>query len=271
MSIDVDAIKQGQKQMWSIGDYPELAQTIQVASDTLVQLAGVQAGEQVLDVATGSGNAAIAAARVGASVTGLDLTPQLLEVAKARVAQEGLSVRFVEGDAEALPFDDGAFDRVTSCFGVMFAPRHDVAAGELVRVARAGATIAFAAWTPEGLNGQMFKTVGSYMPPPPPELQPPVLWGTEEHVRSLFAHTDAEIEFDRRSVTFLHDSPESWVEYNSRVLGPAIMAKNALEPQGRWDDLRGDLVALYTSHNEAQDGTLRAQAEYLLSVVRLPA
>ena len=130
-------------------------------------------------MATGSGNVAIPAARLGARVTGLDLTPELLEVARVRADDAGVSVRWVEGDAEALPFADASFERVTSCFGVIFAPRHELTAGELARVARAGATVAFTAWTPEGMNGQMFRTIGSYMPPPPPELGSPVQWGVE--------------------------------------------------------------------------------------------
>ncbi len=271
MGIDVEGFKDGQRLMWSTGDYPDLATTIQGVADLLAEAVGAQPQERLLDVATGSGNVAIAAARAGATVTGLDLTPQLLEVARSRAAEEGLEVEWIEGDAEALPFQDGSFDRVTSCFGVMFAPRHEVAAGELARVARSGATVAVAAWTPEGLNGRMFKTVGSYMPPPPPEMKPPVMWGTEDHVRSLFADTGAELSFERLTVTFEHDSPESWVAYNSRVLGPAILARNALEPQGRWDELQADLIDLYRTSNEAQDGTLRARAEYLVSVARMPA
>ncbi|HMD57924.1 MAG TPA: class I SAM-dependent methyltransferase [Solirubrobacteraceae bacterium] len=204
-------------------------------------------------------------------MTGLDITPELLEVARSRAAESELAVEWVEGDAEALPFERHAFDRVTSCFGVMFAPRHQVAADELARVARPGGTIAVAAWTPEGLNGRMFKTVGSYMPPPPPELTPPVMWGTEAHIEELFADTGAALSFERRTVTFVYDSPESWVEYNSRVLGPAILARAALEPQGRWEELRGDLTDLYVEHNDAEDGSLRAQAEYLFTLARMPA
>jgi SAM-dependent methyltransferase len=270
MSIDVSAIKQGQKMMWSTGDYPDIARTIEEVAEVLVERVGACPGENLLDVATGSGNVAIAAALRGASVTGLDLTPQLLEVAARRAADAGVDVRFIEGDAEELPFEDDSFDRVTSCFGVMFAPRHDHAASELARVARPGARVAFAAWTPEGLNGKMFKTVGSYMPAPPPELKPPVMWGSEDYVASLFDGSGAELTFERRMVSFTHDSPESWLEYNERVLGPAILAKAALEPQGRWQDLRADLLQLYSDGNEASDG-FRASAEYLLTVARMPA
>jgi ubiquinone/menaquinone biosynthesis C-methylase UbiE len=271
MSIDAGAIKQGQKMMWSIGDYPDLARNIEGAAEVLVERVGAGPGEELLDVATGTGNVAIPAALAGARVTGLDLTPELLEVARLRASDSGVEVSFIEGDAEELPFEDHSFDRVTSCFGVIFAPRQAQAAGELARVARPGATIALAAWTPEGLNGRMFDTMGSYMPPPPPEFQSPVRWGEEDYVRSLFSDTGAELQFERRMVTFTHDSPESWVEYNERVLGPAIMAKTMLEPQGRWDELKAELTAMYSDSNESDDGTWAASAEYLVTVARMPA
>ncbi|HLB20781.1 MAG TPA: methyltransferase domain-containing protein [Solirubrobacteraceae bacterium] len=271
MSIDVSGIKEGQRMMWTAGDYPELARTIESAAEQVVARAQASAGDKLLDVATGSGNVAIPAALAGAEVTGLDLTPKLLDVARERAAEAGMQIAFVEGDAEELPFDDRSFDRVTSCFGVMFAPRHDVAAGELVRVAKPGGRIVVTAWTPEGLNGRMFKTVGSYMPPPPPELTPPIMWGDEEHVRSLFAASGAELSFERQAVTFEHESAEGWLEYNERLLGPTILAKAALEPQGKWDALREELVKLYSDGNEADDGTFRARAEYLLAVAQLPS
>jgi ubiquinone/menaquinone biosynthesis C-methylase UbiE len=271
MSIDVGAIKQGQRMMWSSGDYPDIAKSIVAAAELVVERAEAGPGIGLLDVATGSGNVAIPAAVGGASVTGLDLTPELLEVARRRAADAGVEVSFIEGDAEELPFEDSSFDCVTSCFGVMFAPRQEIAAGELARVSRPGSRIVFTAWTPEGLNGRMFKTVGSYMPQPPPELKPPVMWGNEDHVHALFAATGAELTFERHMITFEHESPESWIEYNERVLGPTIMAKAALEPQGKWDGLRNELVALYTDGNEADDGTFRARAEYLLTVAHLPS
>jgi SAM-dependent methyltransferase len=271
MSIDVGAIKDGQKMMWTAGDYPDIARLIEGAADILAERVSAGPGQELLDVATGSGNVAIAAARRGASVTGLDLTPKLLEAARTRAADAGLQVRFIEGDAEELPFEDAAFDSVTSCFGVMFAPRHERAAAELVRVARPGASIALAAWTPEGLNGRLFKIVGSYMPPPPPELKPPVMWGTEEHVGALFGPSGADLTFERPTVTFTHDSPEGWLDYNVRVLGPTIMAKAALEGQGRWGELEGELLELYREGNEGSDGSFSVQAEYLLTVAKTRA
>jgi SAM-dependent methyltransferase len=270
MSIDFSAIKDGQRRMWSSGDYPDIAKTIAGVAELVVERAGAGPGENLLDVATGTGNVAIPATQGGATVTGLDLTPKLLEMARKRAADAGVEVRFIEGDAEELPFDSSSFDHVTSCFGVMFAPRQEVAAAELARVARPGAKIVFSAWTPEGLNGRMFKTVGSYMPQPPAELKPPVMWGNEEHVRSLFADAGAQLSFERRMVPLEHESPAGWLEYNERVLGPTIMAKAALEQQGTWDALRDDLLALYTDENEAEDGSFRARAEYLLTVARMP-
>jgi SAM-dependent methyltransferase len=271
MDSDAEAFKEHQRQVWSAGDYPDLAKTIEEVARRLLDRVGAVEGEDLLDIATGTGNLAIPAAELGARVTGLDLTPKLLEVARARASEAGVEVSFIEGDAEALPFADASFDRVTSCFGVIFAPRHDQAAGELVRVARPGGTVAFTAWTPEGMNGEMFRRIGSYMPPPPPEIGSPLQWGKEDHVRSLLADSGAEVSFERHTVTVEHDSPESWVAYNERVLGPTIMIKAALEPQGRWEQLRGELVQLYSERNEAEDGSFRAQAEYLLTVARLPA
>jgi SAM-dependent methyltransferase len=271
VSIDVSGIKQGQRMMWSTGNYPEVARRIESVAELLAERAAAGPGVEMLDVATGSGNVAIAAAQRGANVTGLDLTPELLEAARRRAAEADLDVRFIEGDAEELPFESDSFDRVTSCFGVMFAPRHERAAGELTRVVRSGGTIAITAWTPESLIGRTFRTVGSFMPPPPAELKPPVSWGNEGHVRHLFGDSGAELSLERRTVTFTHDSPESWLEYDERILGPAIMAKSALEPQGRYGELREEMIKLYQDVNEAEDGTFRAQAEYLLTVARMPA
>ena len=269
MTLDIAGIKQGQRAMWSAGDYPEIAQRIESAADAVVDIAGVSAGDDVLDVATGSGNVAIVCAERGANVTGLDLTPELFAAARRRAAAAGVECEWVEGDAEELPYPDDSFDKVLSTFGVMFAPRHAVAAAELVRVARPGGTIVVAAWTPEGGNGQMFKTVSSHLPPPPAEFQPPTLWGTEEHVTELFAPHDVEVSFERRSVIFESESPEEFLEYNERTLGPMVLARAALEPQGKWDALHDDLLELYRRFNRNSDGTYRAEGEYLVTVVRL--
>lgn len=265
--MDVEVVKQQQRRMWSVGDFPDIARTIEPASHAVLEAVGVQDGQRLLDVASGTGNLAIPAALGGAHVTGLDLTPELFEVARARAAEAGVEVEWLEGDAEDLPFPDASFDRVTSVFGAMFAPRHELAASELVRVTRPdGGAFGVAAWTPEGLNGQVFKVVGRAMPAPPPDAVPPPLWGDEEHVRSLFP--GVELELTRRTLTWDAESPEAWVAYNERVLGPTILAKAALEPAGRWADVRAELVELYERYNQADDGTLRAEAEYLVTLGR---
>jgi SAM-dependent methyltransferase len=270
MSIDVSGFKQGQKAMWTAGDYPEVAKRIVSVGEYVAERAGAAPGIELLDVATGSGNVSIPAARMGAKVTGLDLTPKLLDAQRQRAAAEGVDIELVEGDAEELPFEADSFDRVTSCFGVMFAPRQRVAAEELVRVARPGGAIVVAAWTPDSLVGNNFRITSSYMPAPPPELKPPVLWGDQEHVRGLFADTGVELAFERRSVTFTGNSPAAFLAEDEDKLGPAVMAKAALEPQGRWEDLKRDMLAMFEESNQADDGSFRAEAEYLLTVAHLP-
>ncbi len=266
-----DEFKQRQRAMWAAGDFPQMATTIQDASDVTIARLEVEPGHDLLDVATGTGNAAIPAAQRGAHVVGLDQVPELLAAARVRAAEAGVEIQWVEGDAEALPFDSALFDRVSSVFGVIFAPRHQQAADELVRVTRAGGRIAVAAWTAEGLNGQMFKTVGAHLPPPPPELKPLVLWGDEEYVRDLFSDSHLELSFERHTLSVTWDSIDAWIAHCEEKLGPVVLAKAALEPQGKWDAARADLVALYERYNEATDGTLDAPAEYLLSVVDVGA
>ena len=271
MSIDVGAFKQGQKAMWTAGDYPEIARRIATVGEYVAERAGAAPGVELLDVATGSGNVSVPAARSGAKVTGLDLTPKLLDAQRARAAAAGVEVELIEGDAEELPFAADSYDRVTSCFGVMFAPRHKVAAEELVRVARPGGAVVVAAWTPEGFIGRNFATMAPYMPPPPPELKPPVMWGNEQHVRGLFEGSGAELTFERRAVTFTGESVAAFMAEDEDKLGPAVMAKAALEPQGRWEDLKRDIVAMFEEVNEADDGSFRVESEYLVTVAQLPA
>lgn len=261
----LDVIKDRQRHMWTIGDYAAIAEMIEGASEAAVERVGAGPGRELLDVATGTGNAALLAARRGARVTGLDLTPKLLEIATERARAAGVEAVFVEGDAEVLPFADDSFDCVTSVFGVMFAPHQQQAADELRRVCRPGGRIVTCAWTPSGLNGRMFGLIGASMPPPPEGFQPPVLWGTEERVRELFA--GADVSFETLSVPFEDDSIEDWMARNERILGPTVMAKEVLEAEGRWEPLREQLAALYSEANEAADGTMRVEAEYLVAVV----
>lgn len=266
MAADAAAgVKEGQRAMWSSGDYPDIARTIEDVADHLAQAGGAAAGASVLDVACGNGNVALAAARAGARVVGVDITPALLEDARARAAREGLEVEWVEGDAEALPVGDGAFDAVLSSFGVMFAPRHEIAAGELVRACRPGGRIALAAWTPEGLNGRLFATMGPHLPPPPEGWRPPIFWGVPDYVGGLLGPHGVEVETERRTVGIAAESVEDWVDYLERVLGPVVIAKRLLAPDGRWAPVREQLAALFAEANTAGDGTFAAETEYLLT------
>ncbi len=271
MSIDYEAIKQGHRNLWAVGDYPSVAKRIEPVAQVLADRVGAAPGLELLDVATGSGNVALAAAAAGAHVTGLDITPELLEVARRRAASAGVQIELVEGDAERLPFADDSFDLVTSCFGVMFAPQQKLAADELLRVVRPGGAIAIAAWTPDGAVGRQFGVSASYMPPPPPELKPALAWGEEAHVRSLLDGSGAEIVCERLTVEFAAESAEAFYAGDEQALPPTVMAKAALEPQGRYEALRRDMIALYEELNEADDGTFRARAAYLLTLARMPA
>src|SRR5689334_4524026 len=208
---DLSAIKERQRWTWASGDYSVIASRIALMAEQLVDSAGLRAGESVLDVATGTGNAAIAAARCGCEVTGVDYVEALLERGRDRAAAEGLSVTFTEGDAEHLPYPDDAFDAVISCVGVMFTPDHEQAAAELVRVCRPGGKIALANWTPTGFVGAMFRTVATHVPPPA-GLRPPGLWGTEEHLRHLLGDSVSDLTLTRREFVFRFRSPTEFVE-----------------------------------------------------------
>jgi len=227
----------------------------------------IAAGQDVLDVATGNGNAAIAAAGRGARVVGLDLVPELLEAAARRAEETGMDVQWIVGDADALPFDEDSFDRVTSIFGVIFAFDHRGAAAELVRVARPRSAIGIAAWTPEGVNGQIFEAITSFVSAPP-SAQNPMRWGEEDYARGLFAEFDVEVGFQRRTVDTVWASSEAWVDHQASNLGPMMGMKAALEEEGSWAEARAALVKLYERHNQSGDGSLRAPAEYLLVTVR---
>src|SRR5215216_6273752 len=197
MTVVAD-LKRAHRATWAAGDYAAVAELIDEAPPRdLLARVEVAPGQEVLDVATGTGNIAIQTAAAGAQVVGLDLTPELFETARRRAAERGVAVDWVEGDAEDLPFEDERFDRVLSAFGVQFAPRHEVVAQELARVCRPGGRIGLVNWTPEGQVGELFKVMGRYLPPPPDFASAPALWGDEEHVRGLFDGTGIDLEFTR--------------------------------------------------------------------------
>jgi SAM-dependent methyltransferase len=222
----------------------------------------------VLDVAAGTGNIAIRAAAAGAQVVGLDLTPELFDTARRRAAEHGVAVDWVEGDAEDLPFEDESFDSVLSAFGVQFAPRHEVVAQELARVCRPGGQIGLVNWTPGGQVGELFKIMGRYMPPPPSYASSPPLWGSEEHVRSLFGDLPIELEFARGNNPWRFDSVEHYVVFMESYYGPTLKARERLTAEGRWEECRGEILALAERYNEATDGSLFMHAEYLVTVGR---
>jgi ubiquinone/menaquinone biosynthesis C-methylase UbiE len=219
----------------------------------------------VLDVATGSGNAAIAAARLGCEAVGVDYVPALLERGRERAAAEGLEIELIEGDAEALPFEDASFDAVTSVFGSMFAPDHAKAASELLRVTRPGGTIALASWTPAGFIGELFRTVGAHVPPPA-GVQSPMLWGTEEHLRRLFGDGVCSLEVEERTFTFRFRSAEEFVSFFRQWYGPTLKAFAALEGAAR-DALEQDLVTLARRFDRLGGDAVAIPAAYTESVL----
>jgi ubiquinone/menaquinone biosynthesis C-methylase UbiE len=229
------ALKARHRSMWALGDYPALADDLlQELGRTLVRASAVAHGERVLDVAAGSGNASIPAAEAGATVIASDLTPELFEVGRRHAAERGVELEWREADAEALPFADGEFDVVLSCLGVMFAPHHQAAADELVRVCRPGGRIGLLSWTPEGFIGQLFATMKPYAPPPPPGASPPPLWGSEEHVRELLGERVTDVAARRQTLLVDHfAAAEDFRDYFKARYGPTIAVYRALadEPE----------------------------------------
>jgi ubiquinone/menaquinone biosynthesis C-methylase UbiE len=251
--MGLDQVKQGARAGWAAGDYPAIAQRqLWPVGERIVRRAAVGPADDVLDVACGTGNAALRAAQAGARVVGVDLTPELLEEGARLAGQLGVEVQWVEGDAEALPVQDESFDVVVSVFGCMFAPRHRVAAAELARVVRPGGRLAVSAWTPDGAMGEFFRTLGGHLPPPPDFVQPPLLWGSEDHVSDLFADTGVEVEFAREFVEFPRMPVDEEIEFATSKFGPLILARRMLEPQGRWLALIDDLRRLLENPRPAE-------------------
>ena len=261
---DFGAIKERQQQTWASGDFHVVAARITITAEQLVDTADLHAGWRVLDVATGSGNAAIAAARLGCEAVGVDYVPALLERGRKRAAAEGLEVEFVEGDAEALPFPDSSFDAVTSIFGSMFAPNHQQAAAELLRVCKPGGTIALASWAPDGFIGELFRTVSKHVPPPA-GLQSPMLWSTEPHLRELFGDTIESLEVTERTFTFRFTSAEEFVTFFRLWYGPTLKAFAALEDTKR-DALELDLIELANRSDRLGSNAIALPATYTEAV-----
>jgi SAM-dependent methyltransferase len=249
------------KTMWQAGNFAAVAERITEVGELIVQRAGVEPGMDVLDVACGTGNATLPAARAGARVTGLDFAPGLLDIARERAADAMVEIDFVEGDAQEMPFDDSSFDRVVSTFGHMFAPDHRRTADELRRVLRPDGVIAVACWIPEGSIGRMSRTIGELVPPPP-GAEHPNLWGTEDHVRKLLG----DAEFERREVEWTDESPESYARFTLESFGPLLNVREALAD--REHELDKAFTEFLRRENLADDGTLRLRGEYLISIVR---
>lgn len=267
MTTDTGALAQlkaRQQATWASGDFAAVGTMITIVGELLCESVDLRAGQRVLDVATGSGNTAIAAARRFTDVTGVDYVPALLERARERARAEGLTIEFSEGDAENLPVPDDSFDVVLSTFGVMFAPDHHKAAAELLRVVRRGGRIGLSNWVPTGFVGDLFRTNAKHMPPPP-GLVPPVTWGTEEHLRALFP--GAAIELTPRTVTLRMPSVEFWVAYFRKYFGPTLKAYEGVGPAGE-AALTADLTAIATAANRSGDATLVLPQDYVDVVIR---
>ncbi|HET9076243.1 MAG TPA: class I SAM-dependent methyltransferase [Acidimicrobiales bacterium] len=264
------ALKARHRAMWALGDYPRVAaDVIPDLGTVLVEACAIGAGQRVLDVAAGSGNVAIPAAAAGAQVVASDLTPELLQAGRDQAARLGVTLEWREADAEALPFGDGEFDVVVSCVGVMFAPRHQVCADELLRVCRPGGTVGLISWTPEGFIGEMFTTMRPYSPPPPPGAQPPPLWGSESHLLGLFGDRVEEVTTRRHAVTVdRFATPEEFRDYFKNCYGPTVAAYRAIGADAeRVAALDRDLDQLARRHDRG-DGATVMDWEYLLATAR---
>jgi ubiquinone/menaquinone biosynthesis C-methylase UbiE len=262
---DLNALKTRQHAAWSSGDYAIVGTTLQIVGEQLCETLDIRAGQKVLDVAAGNGNATLAAARRWCDVVSTDYVASLLERGRARAEADGLSVEFKEADAEALSFGNGVFDVVVSTFGVMFTPNQDSAAAELLRVCKSGGKIGMANWTPEGFIGQLFKTLGKYLPPPP-GAKSPALWGTEARLAEMFGASASAIKSERRDFMFRYRSPEHFLDVFKSYYGPMLKAFAALDETNQ-QALRKDLLALIASMNRAQDGTMVVPSEYLEIVI----
>ncbi|MGA8031434.1 MAG: methyltransferase domain-containing protein [Casimicrobiaceae bacterium] len=265
-AVDLAAVKNKQHLAWSSGDYAVVGTTLQIVGESLCEALDLRAGERVLDVAAGNGNATLAAARRWCDVVSTDYVPALLERGRGRASAEGLPVQFEQADAENLPYTDHSFDVVLSTFGVMFTPDQDKAAAEMARTCKPGGRIGLANWTPASFVGEIFKTIGKYVPPAA-GVKSPALWGTEARLRELFGERLDSIEIERRDFVFRYRNAAHWLEVFRTFYGPMHRAFGALDAD-RQDALAADLVALAERFNRATDGTLVAPSEYIEAVIR---
>jgi len=262
---DHAAIKLRQQATWASGDFAVIGVTLQIVGESLAEAADIRAGERVLDVAAGNGNATLAAARRFAAVTSTDYVPELLDKGRARAAAEGLQVNFRTADAEDLPFEDGSFDAALSTFGAMFTPDHTRPAREMLRVVRSGGRIGLSNWTPEGFIGQLFKVIGTYIPAPA-GLKSPALWGTEPHIVELFGAQATDIRAVRKNFNFRYRSAAHWIQIFRDFYGPTHKAFAALDAAGQ-DALAKDITALLNRCNTAGPASLVVPGEYLEVVI----
>jgi ubiquinone/menaquinone biosynthesis C-methylase UbiE len=263
-SVDLATIRRRQQVTWGLGDYAVIGTTLQIVGEMLCEAVDLHSGQHVLDVAAGNGNATLAAARRFAEVVSTDYVGALLARGQERARAERLEITFEEADAEVLPFVDGSFDVVLSTFGVMFTPDQEQAARELVRVCRPGGKIGLANWTPESFVGQVFGTIGRYIPPPP-GVKSPALWGTRARLDALFG-PKGSVAATSRNFVFRYRSPEHWIEIFRKYYGPVVNAFAAIDPAAR-DALEADLHGLILKFNTAVDGTMVVPSEYLEVVI----
>jgi ubiquinone/menaquinone biosynthesis C-methylase UbiE len=264
--VDLSALKARQQATWASGDFAVVGTTLQIVGENLAEAADIRAGETVLDVAAGNGNATLAAARRFAEVTSTDYVPHLLDKGRNRAQAEGLNVHFQVADAEALPFQDKTFDAVLSTFGVMFAPDYARAAQEMLRVVRPGGRIGLANWTPDGFIGRLFKVIGAHVPPAP-GLQSPALWGTKAHIDQLFGSQAAQIRCEQRYFNFRYASAAHWISIFRDFYGPTLKAFAALDTAGQ-KALERDITSLLDSMNTAGSASLVVPGEYLEIVIQ---
>ncbi len=263
-------LKARHRKMWASGDYPTMVETFLLPlGPTLVEACGIGPGMKVLDVAAGTGNASLPAAKAGADVTASDLTPELLDAGRARAEAEGLTLEWAEADAEHLPFEDGSFDVVMSSIGAMFAPHHQEVADELVRVCRPGGTVGMLSWTPEGMIGALFRAMGPFAPPPPPGAQPPPLWGSEEHVAELFGDR-VELGTSEREMLEVtaFERPRDYGEHFKAYYGPTIAARGNAAKDGREQEFDDTVDAFCDEWNLGTPERARFEQEYLVTVGR---